>query len=241
MRVWAIAVRELASFFRLPVGWVAIALYLFLTGVIFGVMTIVPGQPASLRHFFGISAWLLLPVVPAISMRLLSEELRAGTIEPLMTAPVGDAAVVIGKFLGACMFLAAMLAPTAAYALILFRVSDPAPDPGPIAAGYLSLVLVGVLYLSVGMLFSSMTSNQTLAFLGTLLFLLGLLMLPNLLLEAAWLPDAWNGPVRAMSISARAADFAKGVIDTSHVVFFLSLSAWFLVLTTVATQSRRWR
>lgn len=240
MRVGTIATRELASFFRLPVGWVSISLYLLLTGVVFGVLTLIPGQPATLRYFFGISGWLLLPVAPAVSMRLLSEEFRAGTIEPLMTSPVSDAAVVVGKYAGACLFMAAMLAPTAVYAIVLFRVSDPAPDLGPILAGYASLMLLGAFYLAVGTLFSSLTSNQTLAFLGTLLFLLAVLMLPDLLLRSPSLA-AWAPAIKGASVNARIGDFAKGVLDTSHVVFFATVSAWFLTLATVVVQSRRWR
>jgi ABC-2 type transport system permease protein len=236
--LWTIAWREFRSFFRVPLGWVAIALYLFLAGVIFAERVLAPGEPASLRYLFSISGFLLLPVAPAITMRLLSEELRSGTIEPLMTSPVSDAGIVLGKFLGAVLFLTAMLGPTVLHAVTLVAMSDPRPDIGPIAAGYLSLVLLGSLYLAVGMLFSSFTANQTLAFLGTFLFLLVFLMVTG---------DRVNLPAPVARVIARAAvgpklnDFAKGVIDTSHVVFFIATSAWFLAMTYVSLQTRRWR
>ena len=152
--VQVIAVREFASFFRLPVGWVVIALYLLLTGLVFGATVLRPGEAASLRSFFGWANWLLLPIAPAVSMRLFSEETRSGTAEGLMTAPVSDAAVVLGKFVGGGMFLVALLVPTVVYVAVLWRASEPAPDPGPIVAGYLSLVLVSGLYLSIGLLAS---------------------------------------------------------------------------------------
>jgi ABC-2 type transport system permease protein len=237
-RVWAICWREFGSFFRVPLGWVAIALYLFLAGVIFAERILTPGEAASLRYLFSISAFLLLPVAPAITMRLISEELRSGSIEPLMTSPVSDAAIILGKYLGAMLFMGAMLAPTLLHAATLFMVGDPRPDPGPIIAGYVSLVLLGGLYLAVGMLFSSLTANQTLAFLGTFLFLLMALLVTS---EMINIPPRLAPAVRAIAVGPKLNDFAKGVIDTGHVVFFVATSGYFLVLAYVSLQTRRWR
>jgi gliding motility-associated transport system permease protein len=236
--IWTIARREFSSFFRVPLGWVAMALYLFLAGVIFAERVLVPGEPASLRYFFGVSGFLLMPVIPAISMRLISEELRSGTIEPLMTAPVPDLCIVLGKYFGAALFLGAMLVPTAAYVGVLMSVSDPRPDLGPIVAGYLSLALLGLMYLAVGLLASAITANQTLAFLITLLFLLVVMLVGS---DVIALPRALAPVAGALAIGPRLADFAKGVIDTGHVVFFLSISGWFLVLALVMLEMRRWR
>jgi ABC-2 type transport system permease protein len=235
----AVAAREYSSFFRLPLGWVAIALFLFLTGVVFGLLVLVPGQPASLRSFFAVAIWLLLPVAPAISMRLFSEEFRTGTIEPLMTSPVSDLAVVVGKYVGAAAFLVTMIAPTFVYGAVLCIVSDPTPDVGPMVAGYLSLFLTGLLYLAVGTLASSLTSNQTLAFLGTLFVLLAVLVGTSF--APASLPVMVTEFILAMSIPLRVSDFAKGVIDSSHVVFFVTLIVWFVFATMVSVESRRWR
>ncbi len=235
----AIASRELSSMFRLPVGWVVTALFMLLTGTVFAYLILAPGQIASMRVFFAVSGWLLLPVVPAVSMRLLSEEFRSGTIEPLLTSPVSDAAVVIGKYLGGLAFLMLMFVPTLALVGILAVLSDPKPDPGPILAGYLSVALLGALYLSVGLFVSSLTSNQTLAFLGTLFVLLLMMMLAFVPVEK--LPLALRPMLNAALIKPRIDDFAKGVIDLSHVVFFLSVSCWFVVLTTLTLESRRWR
>ena len=233
-----IARRELASFFAIPLGWVAIALYLFLTGGVFSLMILNPSTAATMRPFFSVSAWLLLPVIPAISMRLFSEEFRSGTIEPLLTSPVSDAAIAVGKYLGALGFMVLMLAPTLAHVGVLVWLSNPAPDAGPIVAGYASLVLLGMLYLSIGLFISSLTSNQTLAFLGTLFAILLLLLATTL--GADRLPEVMRPLLYAAALTPRIADFAKGVIDTSHVVFFVSCSAWFVLLTIVALQSRRW-
>lgn len=233
-----IARREFASMFRLPVGWVVIALFLLLTGGVFA-LTLSPGAPASLRDFFGVSAWLLMPVAPAISMRLLAEERRTGSDEPLLTAPVSDLAVVVGKYLGAWCFMACMLAPTVVFPVILWAVADPRPDPGPVLAGYLSLALQGSLYLAIGAAVSAMTSSQTLAYLATLFPILGLLLLGTISPEM--LPGWLRVGVSALSIQARASDFARGIIDTAHIAFFLLACAWFLWLAHTALGARRWR
>lgn len=238
-----IAFRELASFFRLPVGWVVIALYLLLAGGLFAWLALTPGEPASMRIFFSLSAWLLLPVAPAISMRLFSEEFRAGTMEPLQTSPATDSAIVVGKFIGGFFFLIAMLTPTIAYPIVLHQISSPAPDPGPILAGYASLLLAGGLYLAIGLFASSLTSNQTLAYIVALLAIL------IVLLGAAFAPENPAGPIEqaastlasALSISKRLGEFAKGVVSLSSVIFFVSGIVWFVVLTIVSVQSRRWR
>lgn len=232
-----IAFRELASYYRTPIGWVITALFLLLSGAWVSFATIRPSEPATLRVFFAISQWLLLAVAPAVSMRLFSDELRMRTIEPLLTAPLSDWHVVIGKYAGAVLFLAALLAPTLVYVGVLELVAD--PDPGPILAGYLGLFLVGMVYLAVGMLFSSFTENQVVAFLGTLFFFLLLWFASTQ--GAPLAPPPFDDALRSLSIYARLSDFAKGVIDTAHVAFFLTVSAWFCVLTVIRLEIRRWR
>lgn len=240
-RAFVIAQREFSSLFRVPVGWVVIALYMFMAGVLFVGFIAKPGSIATMSTLFSVSAWLLLPVAPAISMRLFAEETRLGTIEPLMTCPVSDVGVVVGKFFGACAFLVAMFAPTALYVAILHVVSDPAPDPGPIIAGYASVVLLGMFYVSLGMLVSSFTSNQTLAYLGTLIALVLLLIATETLSNMDLVSDRTRQILYALSIPAKLRDFADGLIDTSHIVFFCTGTGLMLVLTTISLESRRWR
>lgn len=238
-RVLAVAGRELDALFRLPVGWVTIALFVLLTAVVFTTTTLAPGEAASMRYFFTAASLMLIPVAPAISMRLISEELRTGTIEPLMTAPVSDTALVWGKFLGAVGFLGLMLAPTLVFPLVLWGAADRMPDPGPMVAGYLGLLLVGSVYLAVGTLASALTSSQTLAFLATLIVLVLLIVLGE---NVAGRAGPTLGPVLArLSIPARMSDFARGIVDSSHVVFLASVSVWFVTLAAAALESRRWR
>ena len=127
-RVLTIAQRELSSMFRVPAGWIIIALFAFLTGVLFVNQTLLPGQPGTLRYFFMYAGWLLIPIAPAVSMRLMSEEYRSGSFEALRTAPAGDWSVTLGKYLGSVMYLALMLVPSVVYPIVLFLVSEPSPD-----------------------------------------------------------------------------------------------------------------
>lgn len=233
----AVAWREFAGFFRTAVGWAVMAMYFLLAGAVFALGTLRPGEPASLREFFALSNWLLMFVAPAVSMRLLAEERRSGTIEPLLTAPVSDWAVVVGKYAGGALFLACLLGPTTLYAGVLASVG--APDIGAMLAGYAGLTLLGLFYLAAGTLCSSLTSSQAAAFLGTVFLLLFLRFAASA--GGASAPEPLGKILFALAPEIRLADFGKGVIDTAHAVFFLTMSAWMLTLSTLALRSRSWR
>lgn len=236
-RLLAIAIREYAAFFRVPLGWIVAAIFLFVSGWVFSRGTLEPGRAASLREFFGAWWGLLVIVCPAISMRLVSDELRSGTIEGLLTAPVNEVQIVAGKFLAAAAFLCTTLAPTAVYAVILLWLST--PDPGPMACGYLGVALLGCLYLAVGTLVSCLTASQTLAFLGTLFGLLSFEIAANQL--ALRVGPPWNALLVGLSANIRVADFARGIIDTGHLGYFLAATLFMLSLAALSVRFRRWR
>jgi ABC-2 type transport system permease protein len=223
--------------FRVPAGWIVIALFAFLTAVLFVNQTIIPGQTGSLRYFFAYSGWLLIPIAPAISMRLMSEEYRSGSFEALRTAPAGDWSVTLGKYFGSLAFLILMLVPTLVYPIVLMLVSDPSPDPGPIVAGYLMLVLVGMLYLGIGMVASSLTASQTLAFLGTVMTLILVMVLTSVIAMQVGVESGIL--LSTLSITDRVNELSKGIIDTAAVSFFLIGSAWMLVLAAGVLEVRR--
>jgi len=234
----AIARREFLSFFDTSVGYVVLALFLLMSGLFFSLTVLHTGVEASMRPFFDLSFFLLLFIAPAISMRLISEEMRLGTIESLMTWPVSDMQVVLGKWIGAVGFFLAMLAPTLIYPLVLEWYS--APDYGSILAGYLGLAMIGSLYLSFGTLASAIWPSQILAYLVAVFFWLIFVGLTT------WLPqyigDPWSAILYGMSIDLRyRSDFSKGVIDTSTIVYFVSAMAFFLVAAVKIVESRRWR
>ncbi len=236
-RAWAIATREYASFFRLPLGWVVIALFIALSSIFFARASIVPGEPATMRDFFGMWWGLLLVLCPAISMRLFSEEHRSGTMESVLTAPITETALVAGKHLAGVMFLLTMLVPSLAYVGVLTWLAR--PDFGPILSGYMGLALLGSLYIAVGCLASSLTSSQTLAFLATLFSLVALDILPRQI--APSLPSAAGRLLYNISPSLRMADFARGLVNSAHAAYFVILTFWFLAVCAVILQTRRWR
>jgi len=235
--VWTIAAREIGSLFRLPVGWIVVALYAFLSAIVFVQFTLIPGTPATLRYFFAAAAWMMVPVAPAISMRLLAEEARSGTIEMLRTAPARDFAVALGKFLGAWLFLAIAIAPTLLLPITMFLVSNPTPDPGPILTGYLVLILFGGLCLGIGLIASSLTSSQTLAFLGTLVAIILAILLAGPV--ANTLGPRFGEPLRTFSIMARVNELSKGVLDSGAVAFFAIVIVWSIVVTAGVLESKR--
>jgi ABC-2 type transport system permease protein len=233
----AIARREYASFFRGPLGWVVAALFLLLSGFVFARFAIVPGAPATMRDFFGLWWRVLVIITPAISMRLLSQEHASGTVDPLMASPAHELSIAAGKYLGAVGFLLTLLAPTLLYAALLMALAR--PDPGPIIAGYAGVVLLGMLQLALGLLASALTSSQTLAYLSTLFVLVGVEMAATF--GSSLAPRPLDAILLAMSTDLRIADFARGVVDTGHVAYFLCVSAWLVALAALALRARRWR
>lgn len=238
-RVWVLATRELGSMFRTPAGWIIVALFTLLTGLVFVTNTLSPGAPATLRYFFSASAFLLVPIAPAVSMRLFAEEFRAGSYELLGTSPLGPWTLACGKLLGAGLILLATLAPTLVFPAILLALSDPSPDAGPIITGYLGLVLIGAVYVSIGAFASALTSSQSLAFLATVMFLVLFSLASSTL--AARVGRPFDELLTSLSIDRRMRDFAIGVLDTTHVVYFAGLIGLFTSLTAGAVALRRWR
>jgi ABC-2 type transport system permease protein len=232
----AIAQRELKSYFVSPVAYVVTAFFLLISGYLFSVI-LLQSKEATLRYLISNLSVIWLFITPFLTMRLLAEEQRTGTIELLLTNPVREFELVIGKYLGAILFLFFMLLLTLYYPALLYMLGG-FPDTGPMAAGYLGVILQAGAFLAVGLLMSSLTENQMIA-----------AMLSFAVLLVLWLADAVannigepvNNIVRYLSITQHFQDFSRGVIDTSHVVYFVSMIAACLVLTMLSLQTRRWR
>jgi ABC-2 type transport system permease protein len=230
-----IAGRELRAYFFGPAGYIIMALFALIAGLWFVSSSLVQGAAATMRPLFSIGTWMLAFVAPAITMRLFAEEYRLGTFEALMSCPVREAEVVAGKFLGAMGLLAAVLAPTAIHVIAL--EAHGRPDYGEILCGYLGLALAGCLYISSGMLASTLTSSQPVAFLVSLFFWLAVGLGAGLL--PSRLGERGAALVYAADPQRRLADFTIGLIDTSNVVYFLSLTAFFLLATSGVLRARR--
>jgi ABC-2 type transport system permease protein len=235
--VWTITSRELKSLFVSPVAYVVSALFLVAMGYLFSII-LITSRDASLRGTFNNMIFVLLLLAPALTMKLLADEQRMGTIELLLTSPIHDWQVVVGKFLGSLiLFVVMFIVPTLFYVLILY-VFGP-PDWGPIASGYLGIVLLGASFLAIGVFTSSLTQNQVIAYFAGLVLLLLL-----------WIADAGSnisgaGPIADalsyLSISKHYDTFFQGIIDTSDIVYSLSVIVTSLFLATQVLQTRRWR
>jgi ABC-2 type transport system permease protein len=173
-KTWAIGKKEFRSYFSSPIAYIFITSFLAFSGWLF-LRTFFLENTASMRNFFGLLPWLLLIFVPAVTMRLWAEERKLGTLELLLTLPVKDYQLVIGKFLASFAFLSLTLVLSFSLALIVAGMGD--PDPGPIIGGYLGALLLGGAYLSVGLFVSSLTENQIVAFIIGVLLCFALLVI----------------------------------------------------------------
>lgn len=232
-----IAKRELLSYFFSPIAYVAMALFLLVAGFTFR-DDFQPGQPATMRAIFEWMVWLLVFIVPVLCMGLLAQEWSSGTIETLMTAPVNETEVVLGKFFGSFGFLVVLIAPTLLY-VVMLRIYGK-PDYGPIFSGYLGILLVGALFVAVGLFCSSLTKSQVVAAVIASAILFAITIVPWWLSTKATLGNFWR-TVADQSVFRRYTDFSKGVIDLGNLVFFVAVTAVFLFLTIKILESRRWK
>jgi len=251
--ILAIAQKELKSYFASPIAYIVIGVFAFLYGYFFVAILAYFvrqsmqvgqfGQTPSLsinqqliRPLFQDLLILLLFMMPAITMRTYSEEKRSGTIELLLTSPITDFQIVMGKFLGALALFALMLAVSMIHLLLLFVYGS--PEWKPLLTAYLGLLLLGGCFLSVGLFISTLTKNQVVAFMltfGAFLFLWVI----------TWI-GSFAGPTvdsltQYLSIVDHFDDFGKGVIDTTHLIYYLSFITFGLFLTAKSVDSERWR
>jgi ABC-2 type transport system permease protein len=179
---------------------------------------------------------ILLFIFPLITMRTYAEEKRSGTMELLLTSPVTDLQIILGKFLGAMGLYAAMLAVTMIHIGLLFLYGN--PEWKPIATGYLGLLLMGGCFISVGLLISSLTRNQIVAGMATFAVFLMLWVINWI---SSFVGPTAQNVLTYLSITEHFDDFAKGVIDTKHLVYYASFMAFGLFLTMKSVDSERWR
>ncbi len=236
-RAFVIARRELSSYFYSPIAYVAMALFLAATGVTF-FNDFQPGQPAAMRSIFDWMIFFLVVIMPILSMGLIAQEWASGTMETLMTAPVDESDVVVGKFFGSLGLLVVLLIPTLVYVVMLAIYGH--PDMGPIFTGYLGIILVGALFISVGLFCSSLTKSQIVAAVSTAAILALITIIPWLLGAKASLPRAARIAVD-QAVFKRYTDFSKGILDTSNIFFFFLTTFVFLFVTVKVLESRRWK
>lgn len=234
--IWTFTVKELKSFFNSPVAYVILTLFLLIAGWFFSAGLFLVGQ-AELRDLFSTVVPLaFLFFVPAITMRLIAEEKKSGTLELLVTLPVRDAEIVMGKFLAALILLAAALLLTFAYPLTIALLGD--PDGGAIWGGYLGLLLMGAGYLAIGMFTSGLTQNQIVAFITGFVLIFVFYMLDKVVI---FVPGAIASILEYLSMTYHLENIARGIIDTRDVIYFASVITVFLYLAVRTLESRHWR
>jgi ABC-2 type transport system permease protein len=233
--------RELGAYFATPVAYVFIVIFLFLTGIFtFYIGGLYERNQADLDPFFQFHPWLYLFLIPAISMRLWSEERKAGTIELLMTLPVTLGELVLGKFLAAWCFTAIALALTFPVWLTVNYLGD--PDNTVILAGYVGSLLMAGGFLAIGSCISALTKNQVIAFVISVVICFCFILsgFPIVLdFFQGWAPQAILDVVSSFSFLSHFSSIRKGVIDLRDLIYFTSLIAFWLYASTVAIEAKK--
>ena len=232
----AVAWKEIQVYFGSPTAYIVGMMFLAFCGFFFAQDINDPFPEANLRGFYDGATIILILLAPILTMRLMAEEQKLGTIELLLTSPVRDWEVVVGKYLASFTFLLATVAMTLYYTILLYVFAS--PDTGPIYSGYLGLALYGGAALSIGLFCSTLTSNQIVAAVVAMGILL-LLFFADLASEN--IGGGASTVIRELSIRSHFDDFERGVIDTKHMVYYFSVIGFFLFMSIRALESRRWR
>ena len=252
--VVAIAQREIKAYFGSPIAYIVIGVYALLFGFFFYALTAyfnqqsmsMPGMGGPqtinineqlIRPLFQNSSVIILFLLPLITMRTYAEEKRSGTIELLLTSPLTDLQIIMGKFLGAMTLYAAMLGITVLHIGVLFAFGN--PEWRPVVTAYLGLLLMGGCFMAVGLLISSLTKNQIVAAVITwgVFLLLWVINWISPFVTNPWVQSVIN----YLSITSHLDDFTNGVLDTRHLVYYLSFITFGLFLTARSVDTERWR
>jgi ABC-2 type transport system permease protein len=247
--VWTIAKREYKLYFSSPVAF-ALALFFYLVlGVFFAISLNFAMSPMGMQQGYvpGVDitlqpmAVLLILLTPALTTRLLAEERRLGTIELLMTAPVRDWELVVGKWLGAFLLLATFIAVTILYPLILNQLVEPGVDQGPLVSGYLGLLLLSAATVAVGVFISSLFSNQIAAFVATMGAMIFLWWIVGIFGQIPSLPAGAKDFVTYLDYSAHYYEnMVRGILDLRDITYYLSVTALALFGSALSVEMRRW-
>jgi ABC-2 type transport system permease protein len=229
--------KELSSYLASPMAYVVTAIFLALGGAFFVIyLATTSFADTSIKGFVDAAQILILLFAAVLTMRLVAEEKKMGTWELLLSAPVKDSEIILGKFLASLAVLAGMLAVTLYFPLLLAIYGD--PDWGPIAASYIGLLLLGSACLAIGIFASTLSANQIVSAVvaGGILFALWILGAAG-----SMAGGALSAALPYFSLSSHVPDFARGIIDTRAIVYYLSVTALFLYLAVGSIETGRWR
>ncbi len=226
--------KELKSYFNSPVAYIVITVFLLISGWFFSTNFFLMGQ-ATVRTALSVIPLIFIFFIPAITMRSIAEEKKSGTIELLVTMPTKDMDIILGKFLAGLVLLTIAIMFTLTYALTASMLGN--LDGGPTFGGYLGLLLMGSIYLSIGLFASSMTENQITAFIISFLIIFVFFMLDKVLI---FVPGPLVSSFEYLSVDYHFNSLLRGVIDTRDIIYFISMTAFMLVLAGRSLESRKW-
>jgi ABC-2 type transport system permease protein len=230
-----VAKREIRAYFNSPVAYIVVTVFMLIAGYLYWSQLFLEKQ-TELRYYFNLTPLVFTFIIPAITMRLFAEEKGSGTLEMLITMPVRDWQVVVGKFLAGLAMLAAMIGMTMFYGVTLSLLGP--IDRGPMLTGYLGLLLMGGAYIAIGVMSSSLTRNQIVAFILAFAISFALFIFGQIVQYA---PD-WLQPVLAfLSMGNHFESMSRGVVDSRDVIFYVSVMVVALVIATASLESRKWK
>lgn len=225
--------KELRTYFVTPIAYIVIAIFLILTGWFFFSTFFLFGQ-TELRSFFTLLPIIFSFIIPAITMRLFSEEFNIGSYEILVTLPVSLNEIILGKFLAGTVFVAIMLAPTLSYAICVSLLGQ--LDWGPVVGGYVGALLLGAAFTAVGLFASSLTKNQIIAFIIGMIICFFLTMVDKILF---FLPQSMLGFFQFLGADYHFQNTAKGILDTRDILYFLSAVFIALYMASLRIQEKQ--
>ncbi|MEE9488531.1 MAG: ABC transporter permease subunit [Candidatus Brocadiales bacterium] len=227
--------REMMGFFYSPIAYVLIAIFLIFSGYFFATILALT-QQATLSYSLANTQFILSIIAPIITMKLLSDEVRSGTIEMLMTAPVTDFEVVFGKFLAAWFLYLVMLAPTLLYVVFLQWVGQ--PDMGPVLSSYIGLALMGLMFISIGLMMSAFTRSQMIAGISGIVTLVILFFMGY---AASGTATWYAAALQYLGTYSHWEPFTKGMVNTKDILYYVTITALCLFITVRVVESRKWR
>ncbi|NLH47544.1 MAG: ABC transporter permease subunit [Myxococcales bacterium] len=231
-RIWALYKKEVRTYFNSPIAYIVLTVLLIGVGYFF-FQTFFAGEQATLRFFFRVAAWSFLLFGPAVTMKLLAEEKKTGAIEPLLTLPLREWEVVLGKFFAGWTLLAIYLLITLVYPISIAFIGK--LDFGPLAGGYLGLFFLGGTFVALGMFASAISRNQVISLIVAFVIAMMLFVMDLLL---PFLPPSWQNVVQFIGVDSHFSNISRGVVDTRDLVYSCSLMAFFLFLSAQALQTR---
>ncbi len=226
--------KELKSYFNSPIAYIVIIVFLAIAGWFF-TNTLFQSNIATMRGLFDMVPFIFLFFIPAITMRTFSEEKKQGTIELLLTKPVTEMELVMGKFLAALMLTILTLLPTLIYLIVVASLGS--IDFGPVIGGYLGLILMAGVYIAIGIFASSLTENQVIAFIISFVAVFLLFMLGKILSQVS---PTLVSAVEYISTDYHFSNISRGVIDTRNLIYYLSMIFLGVFLTKTSIESRKW-